>query len=554
MSLAHEQKSLPATQAPIFSLWRLFRFPLMVLFFFGGIFAIPWICLALNVEFDQEWAGPLFMATSWLAPAAAVVIIAFWWVIFSDVSAITRFGVLFLIGAVVAGFIFSQRKAPELTTGRFGLVPRFHFLWEVSAEAKHAQYLDASLKKKDDLEAIDATVGPEDFASYRGAKRDGVITFVKLHRNWDAAPPVVSWRHACPEGYGGVAVAGNIVVTLEQHGTQEVVACYDRATGRPRWAYPYDAFHQDVMGDGPRSTPTIHNKMIYTIGATGELVCLNAEGKLQWSKNVLTEAKAKNIKWGLTGSPLIVDDLVIAHAGIDPKAPAESALIAFNQADGKVRWKTGHRPAGYSSPQLVTLAKVPQILLFDGAGLVSYDPKTGKELWTFPWITDYDMNSIQPVVVGDDCVFISSELNNGCALLRAKSTDKESWTVETVWKNKNLAARYANPVTDGKTIFGLHDMAGFLRALDVSDGSIKAKGERHGPGQMLLVDDLLLVVNGKTGDVVLFETADTNCKELGRFSAFENSDKTWNTPALAGGQLFIRNQAEIACVKLPRRN
>ena len=288
------------------------------------------------------------------------------------------------------------------------------------------------------------------------------------------------------------------------------------------------------MGDGPRSTPTIHNKMIYSIGATGEMVCLTAEGKLHWSTNVLELAKAKNIKWGLTGSPQIVDDLVIAHAGIDPDAPADSALIAFQQSDGKVRWKTGNRKAGYSSPQLSILAKTQQILLFDGAGLVSYDPKSGAELWKFPWITDYEMNSIQPVVVGDDCVFISSELKNGCALLRAKLTDKNSWTVETVWKNKNLAARYANPVTDDKYIFGLHNMDGILRALDVKDGSITTTGERHGPGQLLLVGNLLLIVNGDWGHVSMFETTDASCNELGRFSPLEKRDKTWNTPALAG--------------------
>ena len=553
MSLAPEQKSPPAIQTPRFSLWRLLRFPLIILIVFGCIVASPWVCLALNVDLEQEWAQFFFMVTQWLAPAVAVVILLLWWMLFSDVRWITRFAGFLVVGAIAAGFIYSQRKG-ELTIGDVGLIPRFHFFWEPSAEEKHAQFMASSSKKTDNLPSIDASVGPEDFPSYRGPKRDGVITFAKLHRNWDGAAPVVSWRHPCPGGYGGVAVAGNIVVTLEQHESQEVVACYDRATGRPRWAYAYNGAYKDIMGDGPRSTPTIHGKMIFSIGATGELVCLNAEGKLQWSKNVLAEAKAKNVKWGLTGSPLIVDDLVIAHAGIDPDAPADSALIAFEQADGKVRWKTGNRKAGYSSPQLATLAKVPQILLFDGAGLVSYDPKTGKELWTFPWITDFEMNSIQPLVVGDDSVFISSELKNGCALLRLKSADKESWTVETVWQNKNLAARYANPVTDGKHIFGLHNTDGFLRALDVSDGRITARGERQGPGQMLLVDDLLLVVNGKTGDVGLFETADASCKELGRFSAFENRDKTWNTPALAGDQLFIRNQAEIACVKLPRRN
>src|SRR5205085_8194443 len=116
---------------------------------------------------------------------------------------------------------------------------------------------------------------------------------------------------------------------------------------------------------------------IFSLGASGNLVCLDAEGKKRWTTNILEDAKAKNIKWGLSGSPLIVDDLVVANAGIDEDAPASSALIAYEQASGTIRWRTGNRKAGYSSPQLATLAGKPQILLFDGAGLAGYEPKTG---------------------------------------------------------------------------------------------------------------------------------------------------------------------------------
>lgn len=268
---------------------------------------------------------------------------------------------------------------------------------------------------------------------------------------------------------------------------------------------------------------------------------------------------------GLTGSPLIVDDLVIAHAGIDEDAPIESALIAYDKTKGTIRWRTGNRPAGYSSPQLASLAGVPQVLLFDGAGLVAYEPRTGKELWKFPWVTDYAMNSIQPVILGKDRVFISSEQKNGCAMLRVtppdnsdpkSSVEKFTWTAEVVWQNKNLAARYANPVSDGKSIFGLHALQGVLTCLDARTGKVKWKGEREGPGQLLLAENALIVINGDKGDVALFDPeAASTCSELARRPVFEkeNRDKTWNTPALAGDQLFVRNQAHIVCMKLPGR-
>jgi outer membrane protein assembly factor BamB len=552
MSLTSEQKTTLASERPTVSWWRTFRFPLIVVVIFVCIFAIPWVCFAFELEF--EGSMPIFMMTQWHAPALAVLLIGVWWLFFSGFRWTMRLAVVALAVLAATGFYFSVREV-ELTKGRVGLVPRLHFIWESSANERLAAYLEQQPRKDDDLPPIDAKVGPEDFPRFRGPKLDGVITFAKLETDWAKHPPKLLWKHPSPGGYSGVAVAGNIAVTLEQRDAGETVACYDRATGRQRWAHAYGASYEDAlkMGNGPRSMPTIHDGHIFSIGATGELLCLTAEGKKQWSTNILSDARAKNIKWGLTGSPLIVEDLVVANAGIDEQAPADSALIAYAQADGKIRWRTGSRKAGYSSPQLATLAGIPQILLFDGPGLVSYDPRTGKELWQFSWVTDWEMNSIQPVVVGSDRVFISSEVKNGCAMLRVKApdNDKASWTVETVWQNKNLAARYANPVTDGKNIFGLHNLQGVLTCLDVETGKVKWKGDREGPGQMLLADGALLVVNGDTGEVALFETNSLQCNELARYRVF--NDKTWNTPALAGDQLFLRNQAEIACLRLPRR-
>jgi outer membrane protein assembly factor BamB len=561
MSTSNEPTISGLMNEPRPSFIRLFRFPMIVLLLVAAVIAAPILLMAYGGVDSDDLAG-FFFLTHWVLPLVTVLVLTVWWLLFfRGMGCLARFGVLLLaialVGAAGAAVAVSTIRSFELTASPFGLVPRIQFAWEKSSEEELAEKLSADTSKSDGLPAIDATVGPEDFAAYRGAKTDGIVAFAKLKTDWQKDAPKVLWRQPCPGGYSGVAVAGNIVVTLQQRvkDKKEVVVCYDRATGRHRWFYEYDAYHKDVMGDGPRSTPTIHDNHIYTIGATGKLVCLTVDGKLKWSKDILEDGAAENIKWGMTGSPLIVDDLVIANPGVDPKVAPEqrpgSSLIAYEQATGKIRWKTGKRKAGYSSPQLVTLGGVPQIMIFDGEGLVGYD-KTGKELWQYEWITDFEMNSIQPVVLGDDRVFISSEQKNGCAMLRIKRPANEgsTWTVEPVWDNKHLATRYANPVTDGKLLFGLHNLSGVLVCLKVDTGKVAWKGERYGPGQLLLADGVLLVVDGTTGDACLLD-ADGN--ELSRFVALEKRDKTWNTPALAGDQLFIRNQAEIVCVKLPRR-
>jgi outer membrane protein assembly factor BamB len=551
--MPNETQPARPVQKPPATLLRRLRFPLIVIAICGALFAIPWIWIALGIDTDGMLMP--FMVSQWHVPALGVLLIALWWVFFSSFRWTTRIAGVVAVLLVCFGIARTVREV-ELTMGRVGLVPRLHFVWEPTVNEQLADYLKHEAVQKDGMPPTDANIGAEDFPRYRGAKLDGVVHFANLQSDWSQHPPTVLWKHPCPGGYSGMAVAGNMVVTIEQRDTGECVVCYDRATGRQRWAYAYGVFYKDamLMGDGPRSTPTIHAGHVYSLGALGDLVCLDANGKKVWSANVLTDAKAKNTKWGLSGSPLIVDDLVIANAGIDEEAPANSALIAYEMANGAIRWRAGNQKAGYSSPQLATLASVPQILLFDGGGLAGYDPKTGAELWQYPWVTQYEMNSIQPVVLGDDRVFISSEQQNGCSLVRVQApapSSSDKWKVETVWHKKTLAARYANPVTDGKYIYGLHDTPGILTCLDADTGNVRWKGDREGPGQLLLVGRQLLLINGNHGEVALFDTDSSACNELARFPV--TGDKTWNTPALAGDQLFVRNQAMIACVKLPRK-
>lgn len=550
MSAIHHRTAFEPSEAPGKPAGVRWRFALAVVLICAGIYVSPRVGVAMGLE--SEPVLPLLMMTQ-LALPLGVLLLVVWLLFFSGLRWPIKFLVLLLAGAgVVAVNLFLIRKV-EFSTKEYGLVPVIHFVWEPSAGDRLAAHLEQEKLKAEALPPVDATVGPDDFPRYRGPHFDGILRQFRFQTDWQANPPTLLWSRPCDGGYSGIAVAGNIAVTMEQRGGEEAVVCYDRATGRQRWVWVYDAFHRDVMGHGPRATPTIHKGRIYTCGATGWLLCLNAEGQMLWHKNILEDSKAKNIKWGMTGSPLIVGDLVVAHAGIDPDKPGGAALVAFHQ-DSPKRWAVGNRRAGYSSPQLAEIGGKTQILLFDGDGLVSYDPATQAELWKFPWETKFDMNNIQPVLVGGDKVFLSSEAEVGCALLHIKppNVDGATWAVQVVWKNRNLGARFANPVSDGERIFGLHSLAGDLRCLDAGTGKILWKGERYGPGQMLLAGNTLLVVSDQ-GVASLLDTQAAAATELARHQVLNAKTKTWNTPTIAGDQLFVRNQDEIACWRLPRR-
>jgi len=529
-------------------LWRWLLFPVVAALFFSGLYLLPQIINAMGV--DTSMMMNVLMPTVFAFPAG-VLVLSIWWFCFSGIRWGVRLGLPMVVMSAGSVAMILSIRSFELSSQEVGLRPIFHFTWNPSAEDKLSEHLQTTAAKATKLPPIDATVGADDFASYRGAAFDGVIANFQIATDWTKSPPRELWRAPCPGGYGGIAVAGNIAITLQQRGDNEVVVCYDRATGVQRWEFAYDAFWKDVMGNGPRSTPTIHDGRVYTTGATGMLVCLDVHGNKLWSINILEDNRATNIKWGMTGSPLIVDDVVIVNSGVDPSNNAGMALTAYDQTTGKKKWALSHHLAGYSSPRLATLDGVKQILMFHGDALVGHDLKTGVELWTIPWVTPWEMNSIQPVVVGNDQVFISSEASVGCALFRINRGKNDRWETTKVWSHNKIGARFANPVTDGKDLYCLHHTMGLLMCLDVKDGAIKWKGPRLGPGQLLLVGDTLLATNGDDGSLNLFATNTGECKELATLPLLR--EKTWNTPALAGDQLFVRNQYEIVCLKLSKR-
>jgi outer membrane protein assembly factor BamB len=312
-------------------------------------------------------------------------------------------------------------------------------------------------------------------------------------------------------------------------------------------AYPA-IFHQSepMGGDGPRATPTIADGDVYSLGAVGDLICLDgATGTPRWAVNILADNGARNVAWGMAGSPLVLGSVVVVNPGIDPDHNAGHAVAAYDRKTGKRVWVAGDNAAGYSSPQRARLAGADQILVFDGGGLAGLDPADGREFWRYPWITFSSMNIIQPLVLPGDRALISSEVSNGCALIEVRRSEG-GWTAAPVWQNHYLGAKFSNPVTHGGHVYGLSN--GILVCLDGATGARRWKEGRFGHGQILLAGDVLLIVS-ESGELAAVAADPSGYRELGRLKVF--SGKTWNTPALAGGQLFLRNHKEMVCLELP---
>lgn len=381
------------------------------------------------------------------------------------------------------------------------------------------------------------------FSQFLGKDRNGTLPDLFLEPDWEAHPPEELWRREVGAGWSGFAVVGGRAITQEQRGTRELISCYDLLTGDSLWVHENDCRFEETMGgDGPRATPTVHEGRVYAMGATGFLDCLSVEtGKPIWSRHILKEHGQENIKYGKACSPLIVDDLVVVTGG--KNGPT---LQAHHRLTGEPVWAKGEDKASYASPVVATLAGQRQIVSLNHNTVTGHDLATGEILWNWSWKARMPKSAI-PQIVGENWVFVSASYGMGTALLEI-SPEEEGLKVEKVWKKFRMKTKFSNVSIKDGFAYGLDE--GKLACLEVASGELQWRGSNYGYGQNLIVGDHVLV-QAEQGEVVLVEADPTGFQEVARMDAL--SRKTWNTPAVAGPYLLVRNDVEAVCYKLPLR-
>jgi outer membrane protein assembly factor BamB len=526
--------------------------PLLILGFFGTVYAATeWVP-------GSEENGYVRGATFTLALLLSSTFLALWVVFFAGL----RRGVGVVIVLVLSGAYLAGIR----TTFTGDMYPLAQWRWA----AEHAGVGSAAFSTADLARRPKAEVDiPTDMPEFRGLRRTGFVAVPRFNRDWKAHPPMIRWEQPCGGGYAAFATANGFLVTIEQRQQQEVVVCYRADTGAEVWRFAYDALFSEALGGpGPRATPTLAGGQVFALGASGRLVCLDGQaGTPIWQVPILDPAN-KNISWGMSGSPLVVDDLVIVNPGAQTAAARGRGVIAYDRKTGTERWASGNSQASYASPTLAKLAGVRQVLIFDGDGLGGYRLTDGEELWRFPWRTQYDqgINVAQPLVVSDDRVFIASGYDRHAAVVQVRYADDE-WSAELFVETgpRTMRAKMSSPVILGAYAYGLNE--GYLECIEWATGKVQWKDERrprratggYGHGQMLVLVDTTqpadaperhtLLILSEMGEVVLVDADPHQLRERGRLMVL-TGDKTWNTPAVLDGRLYIRNASRMACVEL----
>jgi outer membrane protein assembly factor BamB len=380
---------------------------------------------------------------------------------------------------------------------------------------------------------------PASWPDFRGPGRDGHYRG-PIRTDWTGLQPM--WKQPIGGGYASFVAARGRAFTIEQRGSQEVAAAYDIASGRELWTNRWDAvFRERMGGDGPRATPTWDAGRVYVLGATGELRALDeASGRLLWRVNILDDNGASNLQWGMAAAPLLVDGNVV----VLPGGSNGRSVVAYDAASGKRAWSALDDTAAYSSPMLVTLGGVRQILIFTASRLAGLAPDGTSVLWEYPWKTNFDVNASQPLVIGGNRVFISTGYGTGSAVIELVRAD-DGFTVRELWRNIAMKNQFTSSVLHDGFIYGLDEA--ILACIDAATGERKWKGGRYGYGQIMLADGHLIVLT-EGGDMALVRATPDAHQEVARFPLFDG--KTWNHPAISNGILLVRNLAEMAAFDL----
>ena len=431
---------------------------------------------------------------------------------------------------------------------------------------------------------IASTAAADDWPQWFGPKRDGVWREKGLLDKFPASGPKVLWRAPLGEGYSGPAVAGDRVYVMDRERGKDAsgkalpatkgvipgnerVLCLDGADGHLLWKHEYDCPYKVSYPTGPRTTPLVSDGRVYTLGAMGELLCLEASsGGVRWSKNLAKEYKAPIPVWGWSANMLLDGDLLYSLVGGEG-----SAIVAFHKDTGKEAWRAlKTKEICYSPPMIYEAGGRRQLIVWLSDSINGLDPATGKVFWTVP----YPVSAIGPAVNivtvrrWQDLLMVTSAYEGPMVLKLA--ADKPAagvlWSIpeKDALKGGVLNSVMATPLLRDGYAYGV-DFNGALRCLDVRNGHYSWEsyaaigGKQSDCGTVFLVqqgEGSRAVLFNDQGDLILANLTPAGYKEISRCHILEPVQEArkrhvvWSHPAFAHRCVFARNNKEMVCVSL----
>lgn len=383
-----------------------------------------------------------------------------------------------------------------------------------------------------------------DWPQWRGSNRDGVTRDFASPSSW---PDTLKqeWKITVGEGHSSPVVAEGKVYVLVRQGGDEVVLCMDSTTGKEIWKASYPAAYTmnpaaTGHGKGPKSTPVFSGGRLFTFGINGVLSCFDARnGRLNWRKEFSGQYPNTSPLYGTAMSPVVVDGLCVAHVGGHDKG----ALTAFDVETGTVKWAYDGDGPAYSSPIVVSVAGVAQLVTYTQNYLVGVASSSGKLLWKVAAKRAYDTNCVSPLAYKDLLIFSLNQ--QGIGAIRLKSHGGV-FSPREVWRNPAVESYMNTPVLWGTRVIGFsYRKKGQFFCIDADSGkTIWESAGRMGENAAIVSTGSLLLLLTDAAKLMVLRADASSFAPLKEYQVA--SSPTWAHPVLFGNRVLVKDKTTLA--------
>jgi outer membrane protein assembly factor BamB len=401
-----------------------------------------------------------------------------------------------------------------------------------------------------------------------GPDRNFITDSTGLAETWPEGGPPALWTRPLGTGHSAILVDDGRLYTMYRVGNgrsgggrgqgpwdaEEVVVSLDAASGRTIWEHTYPSRREDFsFGAGPHSTPLIVGERLFTIGTNKQMFAFDKKsGRVLWSHDLVKEYGAPEllirptVKSGYGCSPIAFRDTVICSVG----GPGQS-VMAFNQADGRVAWKSGDFLTSEAPPILIDIAGRPQLVVVGGGTVNGLDPVTGAILWSHPHDPGNDLNCSTPLWGPDQMLVVSSAYKAGSRGIRL-TTESDAILAQEAWFTNRVRFMFLSALRLGDFVYGTTGDFGpaFLTALDVRTGRAAWQHRGFGRASIIYADGKAIILD-EDGDLALAKLAPEGVTILSEARVFNTT--SWTVPSLAGTTLYARDREKILALDLGRR-
>jgi outer membrane protein assembly factor BamB len=387
------------------------------------------------------------------------------------------------------------------------------------------------------------------WTQWGGPHRNFTTEASGIKDTWPSAGPRVVWKRKLGEGYSSPAVEGGVLYSMHGRRGEEVVFAANAETGQTLWEHVTPmTFVSDAaleMGNGPYSTPLIVGDRAFTTGVAGRLQCFDKKsGKLLWTQQLWTEHRGSQLMYGYASSPIAFRDTIVVPVGGRGKA-----VMAFQQADGKVAWSANDFGNVYSSPVLIDVGGLEQMaLLMDGA-VIAINPHNGDLQWQVPFRADFSIAVSTPLFGPDNLLFVSSEYGGGAKVIELKR-DGVKTTATELWSSTRLRLHHGNAMRIGDTIYfssGGKGSQAILSAVDARSGTIRWQQRSIEKATFVWADNKLITLD-QDGNLMIAYPSKEGFKIAAKAPLM--SRLSWTPPVLVGTRLYLRDRGTMMAVDL----